>query len=188
MTRTPRQKLNVSDDRVSMLDELVSTPRGRAELAAAEAALRAQALIEQAFEETALSARDVANALGVTEGRVSQLRHGDGNVRLSTLAKLMSVLDQNLALEAHHTASERGQQVADERDDATSKFWVQRFVGIDGVHEATYEGPSSPTSVTPIGEPEERSRRRDAAWSRYAKHAVAARSQTQQPQRRLAGL
>lgn len=187
MTRTPRPRLKADDNRVSMVDEFMSTPRGRAELAAAEAALEAQALIERAFQASPLSARDVATALGVTEGRISQLRHGDGNLRLSTLAKLMSVLDQPLSLHTGSAVSGRGHGGADDHDLATSRFWVQRFVDSDGVHECTYEGPSSPTSITPIGEPEERSQRRDAAWTRYAKHAVVGASRAPQSRQHVVG-
>lgn len=66
-----------------------STPEGARELAAAEVMVRASTLMWKAFEQSGLTQRELAEALGVTEGRVSQILHGDGNVRLSTLARYL---------------------------------------------------------------------------------------------------
>lgn len=65
------------------------TPEGARELAAAEIMVKASTLMWKAFEQSGLTQKDLADALGVSEGRVSQILHGDGNIRLSTLARYL---------------------------------------------------------------------------------------------------
>lgn len=65
------------------------TPEGARELAAAQVMVKATTLLWKAFERSGLSQRELAEALDVSEGRVSQVLHGDGNVRLSTLARYL---------------------------------------------------------------------------------------------------
>ncbi len=77
-----------------------STPEGARELAAAEVMVRASTLLWRAFEQSGLSQRELADSLGVTEGRVSQILHGDGNVRLSTLARYLRATGYLTKLEA----------------------------------------------------------------------------------------
>lgn len=173
MTRTPRRSpaQKTPDTRVSMYDERAATPEGRASLAAAEAALKVQALIERAFSNSSLSSREIATVLGVSEGRVSQLRHGDGNVRVSTLARLMFAVGLELSLSAEPPrAGLHWRHDEHERDVETS--WVQYFFSASGIHECSYSGPSWPTVVTPIGEPVERTRRRDNAWIRHVREVA----------------
>lgn len=58
--------------------------------AAARAAVAAVSVMNEAFEKSDLSSRrQLAGALGVSEGRISQILNGDGNVRVSTLARLL---------------------------------------------------------------------------------------------------
>lgn len=70
--------------------------------AAARAAVRAVGLMNEAFVKSDLgSRRELADAVGVSDGRISQLLNGDGNVRVSTLARLLkaSGFDLELSLE-----------------------------------------------------------------------------------------
>jgi len=108
MTRIPkRESAQQRETASSMYDELANDPRGRNELAAAELAIDVQAIIHRAFEESTMTARAVADLLGVTEGRVSQIRNGDGNVRISTLAKVMSALGKRVNISVTDTESHR---------------------------------------------------------------------------------
>lgn len=153
--REPAQQLGTAS---SMYDELAGDPRGRNELAAAELALDVQAVIHRAFEESAITARAVAELLGVTEGRVSQIRNGDGNVRISTLAKVMSALGKRVRISVADLEVSGGAGVAMTHDRRDKPVWTQLFVSPDGVHECTYEGPRAP-AATPLGEPESSLRR-----------------------------
>lgn len=83
------------------LAELESkTPEGARELAAAELMVRASTLLSKAFEQSGLTQRQLAESLGVTESRVSQILHGDGNVRLSTLARYLRATGYLARIEA----------------------------------------------------------------------------------------
>lgn len=57
--------------------------------AAAEAAVESVALINEAIVASGLLQSQLARELGITEGRVSQVVNGDGNVRVSTLARFL---------------------------------------------------------------------------------------------------
>lgn len=154
MTRVPkREAVHRRAEASSMYDELARDPRGRNELAAAELALDVQALIHRAFEENPMTARVVAELLGVTEGRVSQIRNGDGNVRISTLAKVMSALGKRVRISVADLEAADGGGASTAHEHRDKPLWTQRFVSPDGVHECTYEGPRVPTA-TPLGEPE----------------------------------
>ncbi|KJL18828.1 helix-turn-helix protein [Microbacterium azadirachtae] len=76
------------------------TPEGARELAAAEIMVKASTLMWKAFEQSGLTQRQLADALDVSEGRVSQILHGDGNVRLSTLARYLRATGYLARLEA----------------------------------------------------------------------------------------
>ncbi|MGO1424295.1 MAG: helix-turn-helix domain-containing protein [Brachybacterium sp.] len=69
--------------------------------AAARAAVRAVGLMNEAHAMSERSTRrELAETVGVSEGRISQLLNGDGNVRVSTLARMLkaSGFDLELAL------------------------------------------------------------------------------------------
>ena len=76
------------------------TPEGARELSAAEVMVRATTLLNRAFEQSGLTQRELAKTLGVTEGRVSQVLNGDGNVRLSTLARYLRATGYLTRIEA----------------------------------------------------------------------------------------
>ncbi|ATG50876.1 hypothetical protein CFK38_04555 [Brachybacterium vulturis] len=88
-----------TEPRRSLIEQL--RRERRQDAAAARAAVRAVGLMNEAHAMSELSTRrDLAEAMGVSEGRISQLLNGDGNVRVSTLARLLkaSGFDLELAL------------------------------------------------------------------------------------------
>ena len=88
------------DRQLSMAAREAQTPEGARELAAAEVMVKASTLLWKAFEQSGMTQRELAEALEVTEGRVSQVLHGDGNIRLSTLARYLRVTGYLAKLEA----------------------------------------------------------------------------------------
>jgi len=58
----------------------------------ARLAVDASALLHRAFRASGLQARELAARLGVTEGRVSQVLHGDGNIRVTTLGRYLRAM------------------------------------------------------------------------------------------------
>jgi transcriptional regulator with XRE-family HTH domain len=95
------------DERVSELDKIRSDPRTAAEVDAARLEHRvASMLARAAHARTDLTHREIAEILGVTEGRVSQVLSGEETPRLSTLARYMSALGYlvDVRAEPHHRA------------------------------------------------------------------------------------
>lgn len=174
MTRTPRREQK-PDTRMSLYDERAGTPQGMAALAAAEAALQVQALVERAFEQSGLTSREVAAALGVSEGRISQIRHSDGNLKLGTISRLLSVLGLRLRLSTVRARATRDETVFDDFLRSTSQRWEQLFACGSGVHIVSYAGTELPTDATPLGEPVERYPRRDAGYIAQAEASARAR-------------
>lgn len=87
--------------------------------AAARAAVRAVGLMNEAFGRSDLGMRrELAELLGVSEGRISQLLNGDGNVRVSTLARLLkaSGFDLELSLAGVEDRPRRTTRRSRERD------------------------------------------------------------------------
>lgn len=78
------------DRTLGELEEL--TPEGQREMTAARLTLKAVALLNEAQEASGLNQRQLADALGVSEGRVSQVLGGDGNIRISTFARYLRAM------------------------------------------------------------------------------------------------
>lgn len=86
-----------SEPRRSLVDQL--RDERPLDAAAARAAVRAVGLMNEAFALGDLGTRrELAEAVGVSEGRISQLLNGDGNVRMSTLARLLKASGFDLEL------------------------------------------------------------------------------------------
>lgn len=77
---------------LSLIDELEQDPKSAGELAAAQISSRVHQILRMAFEASSLTQRDLAEILGVGESRVSQVLNGDGNVRVTALARYLRAL------------------------------------------------------------------------------------------------
>jgi len=71
------------------------TPHGAVEMAAADLTARTSALFNRARQGSPVTQKEVAELLGVTDGRVSQVLGGDGNVTVAALAKYLRALGYN---------------------------------------------------------------------------------------------
>jgi transcriptional regulator with XRE-family HTH domain len=83
---------------LSLMDLIEADPRAAQEMAAADLATSAVALVERALNLTGVQQKELARRLGITEGAVSQTLSGDGNMRLSTLAKYLRALGYKIQL------------------------------------------------------------------------------------------
>ncbi|MGO4433282.1 helix-turn-helix domain-containing protein [Paenarthrobacter sp. RAF9] len=91
----------------SLVDQRRSTTEGRLGMAAAKLALETARLLSLAFSARKdLDQRRIAEMIGVSEGRVSQVLNGDGNVHIATLAKYMNALGYELELLAKPIVAE----------------------------------------------------------------------------------
>lgn len=89
-----------TDGGPSLYEERSSTTRGAQGLAAARLALQVVRLLIGAKREAAISHKELASRLSVSEGRVSQVLNGDGNVHIATLAKFMNALGYDVEISA----------------------------------------------------------------------------------------
>jgi transcriptional regulator with XRE-family HTH domain len=83
---------------MSIIEQEMNTPEGRRELAAAQGIADAADLLLESFEASELTQDRLATLLGVTPGRVSQVLHGDGNVKVATLARFLAAMGYELRL------------------------------------------------------------------------------------------
>ncbi|MDD1477071.1 helix-turn-helix domain-containing protein [Arthrobacter sp. H16F315] len=90
MTKTYKSEVEIAE----------STVEGRVEMAAAEASLDTVGLLNRVLRASGLSQREIAEALGVGESRVSQVLTGDGNLKITTLARYLRAAGYALKLEA----------------------------------------------------------------------------------------
>ncbi len=81
--------------------EILDDPQfGPQERSAARATINAVELLQEALASSGLSQRHLAQALEVSEGRVSQVLKGDGNIYVTTLARYLRAMGYELALVA----------------------------------------------------------------------------------------
>lgn len=164
--RVPRRRLRKEaggrqlERRVSEYDRRRETEEGRLSLAAASLATQVASLIERAKERSNLSGKQLAERLGVTEGRVSQVLNGDGNVRVATLARFLGACGFELhmtarplsgegsVLECHSSPRPRGGRV-----DLTYHLFEQVYVSSAGVTSHLNSVPGGSDRPVPMGEP-----------------------------------
>lgn len=122
----------------TLYEEYAGTPEGALELAAASLATSVVRSMNAAVRATGVENQKLAERLGVTKSRVSQLLNGDGNVRISSLAKVMRALGYQIELVV--TPAESGVQelrAARSRKRANVAqepcIWKQDFLSGDGV-------------------------------------------------------
>jgi transcriptional regulator with XRE-family HTH domain len=84
----------------SLVEKYESTPAGAQGLAAANLAGQVVRLIHAALDASGLEQKDLAEMIGVTEGRVSQVVNSDGNLRIAALARYMRALGYELTISA----------------------------------------------------------------------------------------
>ena len=85
----------------SLFDEYQETDEGAQQLAAADLASQVVNLINTALHASPLDQRALAAKLGVSEGRVSQVVNGDGNLRIAAAARYLRALGYNVTISAH---------------------------------------------------------------------------------------
>jgi len=83
-----------------MIAEMEADPSAALELAAARSAVEGSALLSHAFAAAGLSQKELAQRVGVTEGRVSQVLGTAVNLRLSTVGRYLQAMGFRLSLAA----------------------------------------------------------------------------------------
>lgn len=126
----------------SYYERRASSPQGRLGLAAAAAAASVSRLLHAAKAASGLSSKEIATGLAVTEGRVSQVFSGDGNLHIATLARFVRAMGYELKISAVpidkgrpelNLLGRRSRRKAAEEAGETYEVFVQTFL--------THEGP-----------------------------------------------
>lgn len=76
----------------SLIEQEEATDAGAQGLAAADLAGQVMRLLEEALDFSGLEQKEIAEKLGVTQGRVSQVFNGDGNMRIAAVARYLRAL------------------------------------------------------------------------------------------------
>lgn len=84
----------------TLIDEEQATDAGAQGLAAAELAGQTMRLLQQALDASASDQKALAEKLGVTQGRVSQVLNGDGNMKIAAVARYLRALGYEVRLSA----------------------------------------------------------------------------------------
>ena len=95
---------NSDDETKSLYEERAATPEGAQGLAAARLARQVAAMLSSAKDRVGITNRELAERVGVSEGRVSQVLGSDGNLRIATIARFLRALGYEIELVARPTA------------------------------------------------------------------------------------
>ncbi|MFE0730926.1 helix-turn-helix domain-containing protein [Streptomyces antibioticus] len=93
----------------NLYERLAATEEGARALAAARLRYEALATIHESLEESGATQTELARRLGIRKSAVNQVVHGDGNMRVSTLAEYLHALGFELTLNKVEAGAPRKQ-------------------------------------------------------------------------------
>lgn len=121
---------------VDWIADLESNPAYQMEEAAAELALEMSEILRHAFRARPdIDQKTLARLIGVSEGRVSQILHSDGNLHVSTLAKYLRALGYSLQVKPRSIAEEAPPLRRNTRRGVTAHLYKTTFASTNGVSE-----------------------------------------------------
>jgi len=91
----------------SLVDEYEESDEGAQDLAAASLASQVVDLLHKALKASDLDQKALAAKLGVSEGRISQVVNGDGNLRIAAVARYLRALGYTPSISAQPVEPER---------------------------------------------------------------------------------
>jgi transcriptional regulator with XRE-family HTH domain len=84
----------------SLIEEYEATDEGAQGLAAADLAAQVLNLLRKALDASGMDQKELASKVGVSEGRVSQVLNGDGNLRTAGFARYLRALGYKATISA----------------------------------------------------------------------------------------
>jgi len=108
---------------MSMYEEIMATDEGRKEVSAELALLSATELIVELMQKNKLKRKDLADRMGVSKSRVTQILDGETDMRLSTLAYALSAMGEVLEFNSRAIAANTKQCIW--FDPGTGGEWMQ---------------------------------------------------------------
>ncbi|MCX5352004.1 helix-turn-helix domain-containing protein [Streptomyces mirabilis] len=138
----------------NLYERLAATEEGTRALAAARLRYEALATIQDGLQESGLTQTELARRLGIRKSAVNQVLHGDGNMRISTLAEYLHALGFEVTLEKVEAGEPRRQIVANrphsECDDEASREPVAWTQTIAVTHSGASTDSDRDTSDEPL--------------------------------------
>jgi transcriptional regulator with XRE-family HTH domain len=147
------------EPRVSAYEDRASTPEGRISLAAARLALRISDLLHSAKIRSGHSSKQIADQLGITEGRVSQILNGSGNLHVATVARFLAACGFELSVKTVPLGTKPSSPQREKRNPAQGhprKSWhifAQDYISSSGVIRRLDAVRSDVEHPIPVGEP-----------------------------------
>lgn len=144
----------------SLVEEYEETDDGTQDLAAANLASQVIELIRKALEASDLDQRALAEKLGVSEGRVSQVVNGDGNLRIAAVARYLRALGYSARISAQPVDPHRPELPPRSRrhDSGSWATWsrvghsdVARHLGFGSMIPTLLQGPMDKAMLAGIG-------------------------------------
>ncbi|HLA86323.1 MAG TPA: helix-turn-helix transcriptional regulator [Thermoguttaceae bacterium] len=108
----------------TMYEEFASTPEGRRLLNRETLTIEVTELICQIMQEKGISRKQLAELLGKSKGRVSQMLNGERNLTLGTVADIFTVLNERLAVRRQLDPLLHGQ--SGDFKTTRMQYWVAR--------------------------------------------------------------
>ena len=109
-----------------ILDRYVRSHDEELDFAEEEAVAQAAIVIAQCLERCGMSQRELAQRLGISEGRVSQILSAESNPTVKTLARIGRALGCRLQLEL--VTLHRSQEPASVPGDQTEELWFENVI------------------------------------------------------------
>jgi transcriptional regulator with XRE-family HTH domain len=126
--RRPAKRPRRPDDEPSLIEQVEVTPAGAQEMAAARLAVSIESMLDRTMRASGMSQADLAQVLGLTEGRVSQIMNSDGNLRVGTIGRVFRALGFNARLELDPVMP-AGRTGTDRTDADRSDGWRDLKIG-----------------------------------------------------------
>lgn len=153
--------MTVRRKRRSLVEERTSTPDGTQAFHAAKLGLRVVAMLNRARDAADLRNADLAAVLDVSEGRVSQVLGGDGNLHVGTVGRFLAACGYELELVATPIGGADLPTLAKasrarRRDAGRAKTWdvfEQTFLNEEGVTAHISAVPRSQDATAPCAVP-----------------------------------
>jgi transcriptional regulator with XRE-family HTH domain len=148
-----------SEPSASAYSDRASSPEGRLSLAAARLALRISELLHSAKIRSGQSSKQIADQLGVTEGRVSQILNGSGNLHVATVGRFLAACGFELNVKTVPLGTKPSSPQREKRGRAEGqprKSWhifAQDYISSSGVTRRLDVVTSDVEHPMPIGGP-----------------------------------
>ena len=142
--------MTASHDQFAWLDHVQNDESELIDQAASDLALEVSVILDHAFRaRVGVSQQDLADKLGVTAGRVSQVLNGDGNLHVATVGRYLRALGYELGLRPKSVVTDAPELERDSRAATNIHVYRTRFADSAGVYEG-FQIVTAESEVPPL--------------------------------------